>query len=712
MGEDPEWPRPAGSGPDPDAPRPEREPTLSDNGGNPTPLEQVARLLAASPDPVVVTDGPTGRIVLANAAACSLCGYAPEEILGKGHADLLMPGERALGTNAHREVWSGQPLCGWPALLRRADGRQVPIEVTAHALREDDLGVVVAFLRPRAEVTTEGATARDPGQAEAVARLQEQKRELERRFAERTGELTVANQQLTRTITEANQRALALRRTGQQRTQFFAGLAHEMRTPLNAVMGLADLLTDMKLDDEARHTARLIHSSARALVRLINDLLDHSRLEAGKLELMRAPYNLRDLLGELADITAVQCEDMGLTFALQVEGDLPAPVVGDEGRLRQVLLNLLGNALKYTREGGVTLTVRVVEALAPRVKVEFRITDTGIGITPEQQELLFQPYAQAAAGVAAGSGSSGLGLAICRMLVERMGGRIGVESDEGWGSTFWFTLPMEPAPDDVVAAAPPATAKVTARATLAGRSALLVEDNRINQHVALGMLRRLGVTAQTADDGHAALAMLANTAFDVVFMDVQMPGLDGLETTRRLRAGQAGQLNSRVPVIAMTGHVSREDRQACTDAGMDEYVARPISGDRIQEALLRVLAATDSAAPSPGGDVGFDLWALAAQLDGDRELAAEIITLFLDDARERLAKMATAIRSYDCDYVAAEAKTLEGAALNVHSAPLARQSAEIAAAARHREIEYAQELITEMTASLDELAGAWRQTIA
>jgi len=676
-------------------------------------LTQLAHVFASAPDAVFVTDGPTGRIVHANDAACEFCAYAREDLLGRGHADLLIPSERAFGVAAHQAVWAGRPVRRLPAIIRRADGRPAPVSVSAHALRGD--GLIVVIMRPRiaAGATDDEASTGEP-QTDA-AHLREQLRNLERRYAERTGELTAANQQLTRTITEANQRALALRRTGQQRTQFFATLAHEMRTPLNAVMGLADLLTDMKLNDEARHTARLIHSSARALVRLINDLLDHSRLEAGKLELVRAPYNLRDLLGELADISASQCEDLGLSFSLRIEGELPDPVLGDEGRLRQVLLNLLGNAMKYTREGGITLSVRASEPEGGRAQVNFRITDTGIGIAPAQQAELFQPYRQAAAGVAAGSGSSGLGLAISRMLVERMGGRIGVESEEGWGSTFWFALPLEPAPADAVVtgAAPASAPGIAARNNLAGRSVLVVEDNRINQRVAVGMLQRLGVTARTADDGLAALAILADEGFDTVFMDVQMPGLDGLETTRRLREGQAGERNRDVPVIAMTGHVSREDRQACLDAGMNEYVAKPISGERIREALTHVLSAVSSVdAADADGDITFDLWALADQLDGDRDLAAEIFTLFLEDAAQRLAAVAAALRAYDCDGAAAEAKTLEGAALNVQASPLARQAAAIGAAARRRECEYAQELVAEMTAALDRLGEAWRQTIA
>jgi len=679
--------------------------SVPDSGNQQAWLAQMERVFSASPDAVFVTDGPTGGIVLANRAACALTGYPANDLIGRSQVDLHPAVDRAGAGAIYRSVRETADGVRLAASLRRADGAVIPIEVAAHAVRDGGCDLVVAVVRARA------ADSRQIIPDEAMVRLQEANINLERRFAERTAELTVANLQLTRTLDEANQRAMALQSTGQERTQFFAGLAHEMRTPLNAVMGLADLLTDMKLDDEARHTARLIHSSARALVRLINDLLDHSRLEAGKLELVRRPYNLRDLLGELADITKVQCDDLGLTFALQAESGLPDPVVGDEGRLRQVLMNLLGNALKFTREGGVTLQVRTLETIAGRAKVEFRITDTGIGIPLEQQERLFQPYSQAAAGVAAGSGSSGLGLAICRMLVERMGGRIGVQSDENWGSTFWFTLPLESARDVAVEVIPPTGAASSGRDVVAGRTALLVEDNRINQQVALGMLKRLGVTARTADDGEAALAMLAETRYDVVFMDVQMPVMDGLEATRRLRNGQAGELNRGVPVIAMTGHVERQHRQDCTDAGMNDYVAKPISGERLREAIIRVLDTTAAAAPAEAEDVAFDLWALAEQLDGDRELAGEIFTLFLDDAVERLARMEAAVRAYDCETVVLEAKTFEGAALNVHAGPLARRAVAVGAAARHRECEYTQALIAEMAASLDELSIAWRQTI-
>jgi signal transduction histidine kinase/DNA-binding response OmpR family regulator len=641
--------------------------------------------------------------VLANAAACALTGYPAADLIGRSQIDLHPLAHRARANAAHQSVRDSAGGLRLAALLRCADGVVIPVDVAAHAVRGDGHDLVVAVVHAREAPRRPIAQI---AQDDTEARLQEQNAHLERRFAERTAELTVANLQLTRSIDEANKRALALQQTGHERTQFFAGLAHEMRTPLNAVMGLADLLTDMKMTDEARHTARLIHSSARALVRLINDLLDHSRLEAGKLDLVRRPYDLRDLLGELADITKVQCDDLGLTFALHADDDLPDPVLGDEGRLRQVLMNLLGNALKFTREGGVTLHVRTLEMIAGRAKVEFRITDTGVGIAVDEQARLFLPYSQTAAGVAAGSGSSGLGLAICRMLVERMGGRIGVESDEGWGSTFWFTLPLEPAGEAALAVVPAAAASST------GRTALVVEDNRINQQVALGLLKRLGVTARTADDGQAALAMLADIRYDVVFMDVQMPGMDGLEATRRLRNGQAGELNRTVPVIAMTGNVTRQDRQACTDAGMNDYVAKPISGDRLQEAIVRVLAsAPPGAAPVAAEDVAFDLWTLAGQLDGDRDLAAEIFTLFLDDASERLVRMVAAVRAYDCDAVVLEAKTFEAAALNVHAGPLARQAAAVGAAARHRECDYAQALIAEMTTALAELDAAWRLTI-
>ncbi len=676
-------------------------------------LAQLAHIVADAPDAVLVIDGPTGRILLANAAACSLTAFDPQELPGRSHLDLYPAEARQHARAFHESVRATPGGARLATTLRRADGRPARVDLAAHGLSGDERDVVVTMLRARDD-TEPAPSPRLTDLREALARMEEHNARLEQRLAERTGELAIAKQELMRSMAEANERTLALQQVSSERTRFFGGLAHEMRTPLNAVLGLADLLAEEPSLDEARQTARQIGGSARALTRLVSDLLDHSRLEAGRLELLRRPYDLCDLLGEVTGVASVQCRELGLRCELQVEGDLPERVVGDEGRVRQVLLNLLANALKFTREGGITLTVRVLERLGSRLKTEFRVTDTGIGIPGDQQATLFHPYQAPVEGPVTELGGSGMGLAICRALVERMGGRIGVESDEGWGSTFWFTLPLEPFDErDAAAARAPGAASDGGPVSVAGCTVLLVEDSPLNRQVGLGLLRRLGVVADGAENGLIALAMLAETRYDAVLMDVQMPVLDGLEATRRLRAGLAGDLSRDVPVIAMTGNVTRKDRQACRDVGMNDYVAKPVSGDRLREALVRVL--TPPAAARGGSsslsDVTLDLAGLADDLDGDRDRAAELVTRFLEQAPAQLCSLAAAASDCDGDTIVAEAAIFAEAARRAHAAQLVEQVAEVAAAARHREYEYAQALIGELTSSLDELAEAWRQAV-
>ncbi len=675
-------------------------------------LPELAHVVADAPDAVIVTDGPTGRILLANAAACALTGYEPADLPGRSQLDLHTPDLRPHARSFHQSVREATGGARLATSLRRANGTSVRVDLAAHCVRDGERDLVVVFLRARDEAESL-PTPHTSELLETVNRLEGQLARAEQRLAERTGELAVAKQELVRSMAEANERTLALQQVSADRTQFFSGLAHEMRTPLNAVIGLAGLLAEMPLEKDAQVTAQQINTSGRALTRLISDLLDHSRLEAGRLEMLRRPYDLRDLLGEVTGVTTVQCREHGLSCDLQIEGELPDRIVGDEGRVRQVLLNLLGNALKFTREGGVTLTVRVLERLGTRLKTEFRVTDTGIGLPPDRQATLFRPYQQPADGATTEVGGTGLGLAICRLLVERMGGRIGVESDEGWGSTFWFTLPLEPATSQSEAAArDPSAASAAEPALVAGRTVLMVEDSPLNRQVGLGLLRRLGAVADGAENGLVALAMLAETRYDAVFMDVQMPVMDGLEATRRLRSGLGGDLCRDVPVIAMTGHVTRQDRQACRDAGMTDYVAKPVSGERLRDAIVRVLTPPASGpAPASASDAALDLASLAAELDGDHDGAAELVTRFLAQAPAHLRTMTAALADCDGDKALAEAGALADAARRAHAGPLAEQIAEVAAAARHREYEYAQALVGDVATALEELADAWQQAV-
>jgi signal transduction histidine kinase/DNA-binding response OmpR family regulator len=621
-----------------------------------------AAAFAGASEAILVVDEGSGAVLHANPAAAGLTGRSLEDLEHGSISQILEAADGGDLWARLRDAGTG----GGPPVVRLdvtlPAGRNRPVLARARRLAEDGGGVLLVYLSPH-----------DPEHAALAAALD-----------------------------DANRQVLQARRASEEKNRFFAGMTHELRTPLNAVLGLADLLTAMDLPADAGEVVTMIDRSGRVLLRLINDLLDLSKLEAGRLDVVHEPFDLSEVLGGLSDIFSVQCRAKGLGFALRVDDALPARLVGDAGRLRQVLANLLDNALKFTSAGQVTCEAGPApprEGDAPGlIRVGFRVTDTGIGIEPQQQRGLFEPYTQAASDTARKYGGTGLGLTICRMLVELMDGEIDVTSEAGSGSAFRFDVLLARAPAPAVPAEQDARGAVDAGPP---QRLLLVEDNKINQRVALGLLDKLGHTTRTADDGASALAALADEDFDLVFMDVQLPDLSGLEVTRRLRAGDAGERNRAAPVVAMTAHATRQDRQTCLDAGMDDYIAKPIGTDRIVEAMRRVRSGRqDGAVPA------CDLRLLMDEMEGDEALAREILDIFLDDARARVAVLAAAVQRYDFDAVCSEAKTLEGAALNVHARGVVTLLVELMAAARNKEEEYASSLLEELREQIEAVAAA------
>jgi signal transduction histidine kinase/FixJ family two-component response regulator len=373
----------------------------------------------------------------------------------------------------------------------------------------------------------------------------------------------------------------------QAKSEFLATMSHEIRTPMNAILGLSHLA--LKAGSNADRDACLtnIHSSAEALLRLINDILDLSKISAGKLDLERIPFSIPQMLDNIGSMMMHNAENKGLDLHFRVAPDLPPTVVGDSLRLRQVLVNLVSNGLKFTETGEVTVSVDRLPCADDRLKLRFSVADTGIGMSPEQQARLFQPFTQGDSSTTREYGGTGLGLSICRELVEMMGGEIGVESTPGQGSAFTFTLPfeLEPQPgDEPVVALSVATEPLAL--PFAGGRVLVVEDNAINQQVARGYLEELGLEVEIAADGRQAIAMLALNAarFDVVLMDLRMPGMDGCETTRVIRE----KLNERgLPIIAVTANAGEADRQRCLDAGMNDHLGKPFTPENLLATLER-----------------------------------------------------------------------------------------------------------------------------